>query len=247
MFFNSKEELINKLSNLKEIGNGSQGTCYLDIKTNLVYKIFNQFVDNDEDKINYTELEFLKFNNIKNNTFIWPQDIITIESEIVGYITQYVNARPLSTINPLEIDLNDFCNHIKLAHKDIETLSLNGVLTFDLMYNLLYNNAFFITDCDEFNYSNKNELLLLEINKYNFNFELYYFLIAGYFDEFILDHQKLYRLYRSKEEDIFAFIKLLRNYLSEYVGHDVKKLSDAYECINKKEVKQYSYFRVLSK
>ena len=70
MYFNNKEEVINKLESLQIIGDGSQGTCYLDSKKSLVYKIFHQFLDDYEfdEKIKYTSCEFLRFNHISNNT-----------------------------------------------------------------------------------------------------------------------------------------------------------------------------------
>lgn len=101
------------------------------------------------------------------------------------------------------------------------------------MYNILYGSRFFVTDFDEFNYSNLETKKLEQINNRNFNYELYYFLIDGYFDEFINDYDNLKKLYQEKDDDILYFINLFRKYLSEYVGKEIITLNDAPKCLNK--------------
>lgn len=247
MYFNNSEELLNRIKSLKEIGKGTQGTCYLDINKNIVYKIFNQYFDNDYDKIIYTKEEFLQFKNIENNTFIWPKDIIMVKDEVVGYIISYIKARPLYTLDPLEIELNTFYGALKQTDKDINILSQNNVLTFDLMYNVLYNDNFYVTDCDEFSYNKKSKKLLLELNRYNFNMEFYYFLIIGYFDEFVADYHKLNKMYKDKDGNILEFIDMFLQCLNEYMGFEIKKLSDAKKCLNKQNIKRYNYLRDIIK
>ena len=249
MYFNNKEEVINKLESLQIIGDGSQGTCYLDSKKSLVYKIFHQFLDDYEfdEKIKYTSCEFLRFNHISNNTFIWPNDVINVEDEIVGYVTKYVPVRPLYTMNPLDININILSEAIKNSQNDLYILSQNGVLTFDLMYNILYGNKIYVTDCDEFSFSKKSSGKLLEINRYNFAYEFYYFLVEGYFDEFISEYHKLNKLYKDKDDDILYFITLFKKYLSEYVGYEVTHLKEAISCLNQDNKHKRSYVRILSK
>ena len=234
MEFKSKEELLMFLKSLRMIGFGSQGTCYLNKKTGKVYKIFNQFIEDFmDDKIIYTKKELMKFSTIKNKTFLWALDTISVKDEIVGYINSFVNAKPLYKINPLRINLNKFEKCIKNVQEDINILSDNSVLTYDIMYNILYGSRFFVTDFDEFNYSNLETKKLEQINNRNFNYELYYFLIDGYFDEFINDYDNLKKLYQEKDDDILYFINLFRKYLSEYVGKEIITLNDAPKCLNK--------------
>ena len=234
MEFKSKEELLMFLKSLRMIGFGSQGTSYLNKKTGEVYKIFNQFIEDFmDDKIKYTKKELMKFSNIKNKTFLWALDTISVKDEIVGYINSFVNAKPLYKINPLRINLNKFEKCIKNVQEDINILSDNSVLTYDIMYNILYGSRFFVTDFDEFNYSNLETKKLEQINNRNFNYELYYFLIDGYFDEFINDYDNLKKLYQEKDDDILYFINLFRKYLSEYVGKEIITLNDAPKCLNK--------------
>ena len=151
----------------------------------------------------------------------------------MGYINSFVNAKPLYKINPLRINLKKFEKCIKNVQKDIKILSDNSILTYDIMYNILYGSRFFVTDFDEFNYSNLETKKLEQINNRNFNYELYYFLIDGYFDEFINDYDNLKKLYQEKDDDILYFINLFRKYLSEYVGKEIITLNDAPKCLNK--------------
>lgn len=241
MEFQNKEIMKIILNNLKSIGQGAQGICYHNEKTNEVYKIFHQALanKNDDDFINYTKEELLRFSNIKNKTFMWAKDTINVEDEIVGYITNYIKAKSLYEINPLKINLNKFSSCINLARKDIKIISDSGVKTYDLMYNILYGNRFYVTDFDEFNYSDLDSKVLEETNKRNFDYELYYFLIEGYFDEFIKQHKILNKMYEEKQEDILIFIELLKKYLSEYIGKEVNSLNEAKKCLNK--VKQIDY------
>lgn len=235
--FRSKEEMLVMLKNYKVIGGGAQGNCYFNPKTNEVYKIFIQYLDNEyneEDKIVYNEEDIMMFSDIKNKMFIWPKDVIRINDEIVGQVSKFVKAKPLYQINPLKLSIDKFIKNIELANQDIKIISDNGVVTFDLMYNTLYGNRFYVTDTNEFgtNPGFLSDLSLLERNKINFNYELYLFLIDGYFDEFINQYNNLKKMYKTKDEDIIYFLKLLKKYLSEYLGKDINRLGEAKECLN---------------
>ena len=100
MDFKSKGELLLKLRSFKNIGEGSQGVCYLDKNSGIVYKIFNQVFDDSLDSYlyyyKYNRQDIMKFGNIKNNTYIFPSDVIYVQDEIVGYIEPYVNSKDLT-------------------------------------------------------------------------------------------------------------------------------------------------------
>lgn len=245
MEFQNKEIMNIILNNLDIIGQGSQGVCYHNKKTKEVYKIFHQALEdyNDDELINYTKDELLRFSNIKNKTFMWAKDTINIQNEVIGYITDYKNAIPLYKKNPLKINLDKIAYCISLARKDIKIISENGVKIYDLMYNLLYGNRFYVTDFDEFSYTEEDPKVLEEINNRNFDYEIYYFLIEGYLDEFIKQYKLLNKLYQEKDTDILLFIKLLKKKLSEYVGCEVKTLNDASKCLNKEKKKELYYQR----
>ena len=244
MEFKNKKVMQIILNNLSIIGQGSQGICYYN-KKDEVYKIFHQAFE-DDDFINYTKNELLRFSNVKNKTFLWAKDVIVLENEIIGYITDYVKAKSLFKIDPLKINLNKFMNDISEVEKDIKIISNNGIKTYDLMYNTLYGNSFYMTDFDEFSYSDLDSKILEDMNKRNFYYELYYFLIDGYFDEFIKQYKILNKMYEEKKDNILTFIELLRKYLSEYIGSNINSLNEAKKCLNKVKQINFVYQRDLS-
>ena len=83
MEFVSREHFDTYLRGLKYLGQGSQGACYLNTKNNTVYKVFNDYFD--EEEAGYTEDFLLRFSDIKNSTFIWPNNVIKVAGTIVGY------------------------------------------------------------------------------------------------------------------------------------------------------------------
>lgn len=238
MYFNNKKDFIYFLSIKHYLNSGSQGTCFLDLKKNIVYKIFNQFLDNDfdyDEYIEYNNDEIMRFSNITNNTFIFPKDVIIVNNEVVGYITDFVKAIHLNCVSNLCVNLDNFERAINIAYKDVKLLSDNKITLFDVLYNLLYdeeNDKFYVTDTDEFGIE-LNDLNYDDYNLKNFNSEIYWFLIDGYFDEFIKDHNDLFKMYKDKSSDLLCFLKLFRKYLSEYFGKDIKYLYQAEKVKNK--------------
>lgn len=242
MYFNNKSELISKLNSLKILLSGSQGECYLDKNNKLVYKIYHQFLDNYDDiKYNYNEV--MRFSNVSNNTYIFPKDIIDVNDEIVGYTMDYVSAKDLSSINPLLVKLDRLITNINNVSIDIEHISDNGILSYDVMYNILYKTKFNVIDTDEYMYKDIDPNILFEMNKQRFDYALYNFLVDGYFNEFVNSYRKLKNMYKDKSVDVVIFIELLRKYLSEYIGDEVSKLNDAKECMNKRKVLEPFYIR----
>lgn len=245
MYFKNIQELSIFIQRTNYIGSGCQGTCYLNYRDKKVYKIFNEFLDEEfyDDKITYNKEEIMRFSGIANNTFIFPNDVIYVGDEIVGYITDYVKSNPLYQTNPLNLSLDKFSKNIQLAYNDIHIISNYNIATFDLLYNILYGDKFYVTDTDEFGFGLK-DISYIDFNINNFNQELYMFLIDGLFDEFVNDYNILKNMYNNQDEDILLFLKLLRKYLSEYIGKDVKYLISAKKCLNKTKKKE-KYVRII--
>ena len=162
-------------------------------------------------------------------------------------ITSFIEAKSLYKQDPLEINLNDFTKAIFNIYEAIEMISKQGILTYDMMFNILYNQDFFIIDHDEYMFKDLDWQILNKENKKNFNMELFYFLIDGYFDEFIKKYPLLKKMYKEKEIDILDFLKLFRNKLSEIIGLEIKCLNEAQKLINKKKTKTTIYPRKIDK
>jgi len=249
--FKNKEHLLVFLKGVSpEIGSGSQGVVYYDKRKGCVYKIFHQFFDeyDPDEHIVYDKKEINKFANIDNKTFVWSTDVICVGDEIVGTVSKYARGKNLYKIDPLSINLDKFVEGIGKVQKDIDIISRNGVLTYDVMYNVLYENGkFCIVDHDEYNYSDENSYELVRKNNDNFNYEIMLFLIDNYFDEFISNYRYLRSMYSEKGVNIIHFIMEFRRELSEYVGEDIKYLRSAKCRLNKKDLENPKYERILAK
>lgn len=235
MNFGSKKMLIRFLmGNCYEIGRGSQGVAYYNMGDGYVYKIFYEFFDN-EMVDEYDAEQILKFRNVPNDTFAWAVDTLYVEGNLVGYKTPYIQDKTLNKHDPLTVNLEQFTNCLNRAKADIELISKYKILTFDIMYNILYGNKISIIDHLEYSISNDDYKSLYKNNNNNFDLEIYFFLVDGYFNEFVNSYSDLKELYSSKEEDVLVFLKLFKKYLSEYIGKPIVTLKDAKECLNKNE------------
>ena len=251
MNFESNKLLSLYLKKLIPIGMGSCGECFLNPKTNQVFKIFNQFFEEEEgfsyeeEYAEYDEKEILRFANIKAPSFIFANNIITVNGHIVGYISKYANAKRLNQINPLIISLEKLKRAILEVYNSLQIVSNEGIKTYDMMYNILYHNKFYIIDQDEYSYNDMDNKKLYNYNRANFDQEIYYFLIEAYLDEFINQDARLKEMFGNREVDVLTFISELQSKLSERVQKPVSKLSDAKPVLNKQKVKKPFYARDL--
>ena len=240
MKFFSKEHLDLFLSNLIYLGQGSQGTCYLNKRTNMVIKIFNDYFDNEI--AGYSDEFLMRFSFIKNSSFVWPSDVIKIGNEVVGYTMPYKKAKNLYKINPLFVNLNTFDRAAQRVMNDVKVLSDNSIRLYDVIYNILYaNGKFYVIDTLE--YSKRKTSY--EENKKSIDDELKLFLVDNYFDDFVKNDSVLNEMYSNSDISALEFLRTFRTKLSEYVGKDIVKLNDA-KCLIKRNEKS-SYMRDLEK
>lgn len=237
MNFKSIKELKYYLSLLTYLDMGSQGSCYLRKSDNTVLKIFHYF---DEDDYDYDAGDnILKFSNIDNSTFIWPNALITIGKTVVGYTSPYIPSKNLYYTNPLGVNLDKFSSSLQRVREDIKTISKKGVRTYDVAYNIMYNKGFSVIDQDDYSFTDKDPVELEKENNNNFDYELYMFLVDSYFNDVVNDDALLRELYKSKKEDVLIFIRELRKRLSELSGHEISTLREAKEYRDKKRNGKY--------
>lgn len=222
MKFINREHLDTFLKNLKVLGSGSQGICYLDKNNKIVYKIFMDYYD--EEEAMYTENDILKFSNVKNNTFIWPNDVIKVGNSIVGYTMPYKRSKSLYQVNPLLVNLDSLDKAFVNIEEDIKKLTDNGIRIYDLRYNTLYNNGkIYVIDTLDYSYRN----VTYNENREAFDLELMLFLVDTYFDDFVNNDKLLKEMYMGFEVRGVDFLRVFRNKLSTYMGKDIKKLQSA--------------------
>lgn len=227
--FNNKNNFDLYLKRLFFLGMGSQGICYLDKKNKIVYKIFHGYFD-DEDE-GYTVDDILKFSGIRNNTFIWPSDVVYANGRIIGYTMPYVSSVNLCDTDLLSTNLNLLEKAIDKSYCDIEILTKNNVCLYDVMYNILYSNGKInVIDSMEYNFGNAS----LKENMAAFDAEIKYFLVDNYFDEFVNNDILLREMYHDKKNvTSLEFLRMFRNKLSEYIGTDIDKLEKAKKLVMK--------------
>ena len=203
--------------------------CYLDKKNKIVYKIFHGYFD-DEDE-GYTADDILKFSGIRNNTFIWPSDVVYANGRIIGYTMPYVSSVNLCNTDLLSTNLNLLEKAIDKSYCDIEILTKNNVCLYDVMYNILYSNGKInVIDSMEYNFGNAS----LKENMAAFDAEIRYFLVDNYFDEFVNNDILLREMYHDKKNvTSLEFLRMFRNKLSEYIGTDIDKLEKAKKLVMK--------------
>jgi hypothetical protein len=229
----SKEKLRYTLKNIRRLsGGGGDGTCYYNPKIDKVIKIFHCF---DEPFLyDYpSKEEVLKFNSIELTYFIFPIDVITVNGHVVGYIADYIKAKNLYKTNPLDINLLEFMTGILNMYKDIIKISNEGIVIYDLIYNLMQNkNELYAIDTDDYFFSDKDDILKRNVN--TFNESIMIFLVDNYFDEFVQSNKKLLEMYKGKNINLVDFITLFYKLLSENIGKDIITLNDAKSLVNKK-------------
>ena len=172
----------------------------------------------------YTENDILKFSNVKNNTFIWPNDVIKVGNSIVGYTMPYKRSKSLYQVNPLLVNLDSLDKAFVNIEEDIKKLTDNGIRIYDLRYNTLYNNGkIYVIDTLDYSYRN----VTYNENREAFDLELMLFLVDTYFDDFVNNDKLLKEMYMGFEVRGVDFLRVFRNKLSTYMGKDIKKLQSA--------------------
>lgn len=245
MFFETMKDLKLWLKICKKYNfdGGSQGECYR--IGNKVYKIFIQFIEEDiDDMIVYDKEDILKFSSIINNTFIFPNDVIIVGDIVVGYVTDYVDAISLYKTDPLKIELKKFQEDLDWANKDIEIISNNGILSFDVAYNILYGSCGLkVIDTMEYPKTDIDSLKLFKVNRERFYYEIRLFLLDGYFDEFMKTNPDLYNMCYDPEVDFNLFLTEFIKRLSENEGYEILKLGDAKRSLVRTKYRDCKYIR----
>ncbi len=241
MDFANKERLIEFLRkpNIKYLAQGGQGICYLDINTNIVYKLFYSYLD--DDNISYTKEEILFFSNIENDTFIWPLDVISIKGNVIGYTSHYKRAKNLYETNPFTVNLVKLLELMKKTKEDIKLLSEKNVAIYDMMYNtLLSSQGIYVIDTLDYG----NNPVSFEKNSRAFNAEFKYFLVDGLFDDFVMSNKILKEMYSDIKVCPIEFLKEFKKSLSEYLDSEVNNLSTARKLVRRSN-REPKYIRII--
>ena len=239
MIIENRKKFENYISSLKELGNGSQGTVYFDHKISQCLKVFYDVFSDDEDYSYTLDASIIRFKEYSNHTYYFNQDLVIVEDKIVGCTLSLVQGKTIDEINPLRIKIDSFISAVEKVEKDIKFISDNGILSFDVLYNIMYGKSKIgIIDTTEYGFSQLPPENLYKQNSYNFNIGIMLFLVDTYFDEFVESYKILKEMYYSKDTDIKEFLSCFKKYLCEYIGDDIVTLNAAKKVCNKQKRKQ---------
>lgn len=229
----SRRQLDKLLYRLSYLGSGSQGSCYVDRSRDLVYKVFHAYTEKENSM--YTMEDILRFSDVINDTYKFPKDVIVVDGIVEGYTLEYFRGHDLCQMNPFRIDLDNFENLISKVYEDIKIISDKGVLTYDVLYNIMYSkDALAIVDTLEYS---KNSDVFVD-NRYNFDIGINSFLVDSFFNYFVDSDSTLKEMYISKDVSALKFLKMFRAKISEYLGHEIKYLEEA-KCLVRRSYPDY--------
>lgn len=168
--------------------------------------------------------------HIKNDTFIWPNDVIMIEDLVAWYTHSYFEGKNFCDFNdPFKVNLDNLSHAVCKANEDIKSLTDNGVKINDLLYNLMFDGKRIkVVDTFEFR---KGDITYLE-NVEDLNNEIKMFLVDGYFENIVLDNKGLYKTYYDNSISAVTFLKLFRKYLEKIKKQEIKYLEQARDLAN---------------
>jgi len=243
MTFSSKKDLLIYLKGLKELGSGATSTAYYDKKNDKVYKISDRLIDDYAPGITSFNIE--KFNDIQNDTYVFPNEIVYINNEPIGFIMDYVKGKMLYYVNPLEVDLDMYTNASEIAVSDTIKLSKQNISCSDVVFNtMLSDNKIKVIDTDSYDKLNILNEKILRSNLLNINHSLKDFLVGSLFEEFIESNKELNEMYKDNFSNIKDFLIAFRNCLSEYKGKYINTLEEVSKATNKNK-RNSMYIRMI--
>lgn len=143
VFSNKKDfqQFINSKA-LYEIDSGSEGNFFVSAQDRKGYKIFY----NPDDYLIplYDGSEIIMNDDIKIDSFIFPQELLIVNNQVKGYVTKYISGNIISDDNimildPEKFDFKAFKEAYKVMKIDMELLSQKGVFAYDVSSNVIYN------------------------------------------------------------------------------------------------------------
>ena len=177
----------------------------------------------------YTKEEILQFKDIQSSTFLFPQDVILLNGEVIGDVTPYRRAKNLYSVDPLNVKLDRLIKLLVIALKEIEYISRKQVNSYDVMYNILLGKQFYIVDTLDYSINDRDYEDILRDNMKYFNLGIMYFLVDGLFDGVVSQNTLLREMYDLKGRDIsiLEFTVELKKCLEEILGHEITYLREA--------------------
>ncbi len=242
MIFRNKRELDTYLKrNCEFINFGSKGSAYYDKRTKAVIKIFDMALSEEEYRhFEYRDLDFLRFSDALNQSYLFPYEVISLDGRDVGYFAHAARGKSLYKLDPLTVNLDSIRRAYMATLIDMRNISRKGILTDDLPYNTLFSSdteRLYMVDTDDYHLVEEDVDKIYHDNASQLSYTVKTFLVDGYFDDFINADKELSELY--KDGDLLSFLKAYRKKLSERVGMEISTLGDAKEFQDEEHWREY--------
>ena len=150
------------------IGKGQNATCYL--VNSRVLKEYNKPSNN---KIFNNNI--LKLSTFSNNTFIFPDEVVFENDNLLKYYMEYIDGEKIYNINKLT-KIDNYINAIKIVEYDTSSISIQKIMIRDCgLNNTLYtgDNKIYFVDTD-FYITNCNKKDIFSRNLFNVSYSLLY-------------------------------------------------------------------------
>ena len=174
-------------SELPILGEGAEGTCVLGVD-GYAYKIYDGITDYEYDIDN-----IVMSSDYNLKSFAFPNRLYVHDGELCAYRMKLIYPNLFDVENSDLIKKRDLLKAIDRYVKDLEIISRDGILTYELPYNLMFDGKYLVgvdtpsykkTDHDTFKEN-------LEILEYALDSEYYFLKEKGSKLEYPLDDNKL--------------------------------------------------------
>lgn len=205
------------------IGKGSTALCFL-MKNGKAIKLFKNNYEKEKlfnffgDVVDH----FLKISEIKNDTYIVPEEVLILNGNCVAYIYEYVNSKIIKKL-PYNTNINLLMDKYDKLEEDTFEISEKRLELYDTHdKNVLFKNEYKIIDLDQCDYDYKDN----DIFKYNM-LKINNTIIRGLFGvppykEIVFYNINLNELYRKTIHSDYIKIKELFKELESF-GISTKK------------------------
>lgn len=227
------------------IGIGTTAICYL-MKDKRVLKVFMNTSGKDYLFNKYENIidHFERINELKNKTYVVPEELLIKDKECVAYIYDYINSRTLKHIRlSTKID-SLLCGYDRLV-EDTEEISNKGFCLYDLHdKNILFNGDYHIIDLDKGTFEGiMTKETLLKVNMFSINktilyslFSVNYYKDMGFYNLYLRD---------SYYKNIIKSYNNMREFLNDLKEQEsnIKTVFDAKINSNRLVYKEDNYYR----
>lgn len=142
------DSIIPYLKGSRFIGVGCTAMCFL-MKNGKVIKLYIETYDK-KDLFNYVKNpieHFSKISDLKNDTYMVPEELLVKDGKLVGYLYDYVNGKTLRRYN---YNLQSLINSYDKLMDDTYSISEKGFDLHDMHdKNILLDDRFKIIDLDQ--------------------------------------------------------------------------------------------------